>query len=267
MKIKVIVLHYGDDSKLSKSLNCLKENIDLKEVTVVNNNPNTLSFTTQAHIIHNPANNGYAGGMNVGIKSILDSDADYILLLTNDITFDNNFVHDLSKYLDQNQCDICGVSVLDEKGKVWFNGGEIDKNRYTAGHTALKTDYISGCLICVKKQVFKTIGLFDENYFMYYEDADLCTRAKKNGVIIKINSSQVAYHATSHSASAEKNMQYYLARNHIYFLKKHAPLFIQLREYARLPKTISQHITKKEYDALQGVVDGLRGKYGRRISA
>jgi hypothetical protein len=43
------------------------------------------------------------------------------------------------------------------------------------------TEYLSGCGMLIKKDVFKKIGLFDERFFLYYEDADFSVRAKKAG--------------------------------------------------------------------------------------
>lgn len=267
MNIQVIILHYGKTSVIERCIASILGQVDSTNVTIVNNNAELLHLKNKEHlhIINTQENKGYAGGMNTGIKHALQSSFDYLLLITNDMTFENDFIAKLKKHVEESKADIGGFIVLNEKGNVWFDGGEIDTNRYSAGHLKNKTDYISGCCMLIKKDVFNEIGMFDENFFMYYEDADFCIRARRAGFHINIDTALTAYHNTAHSPQATKNMQYYLARNHLYFLKKHAPIHIKLREYIRLPKTILEHISKKEVDALQGLFDGLIGKLGKRI--
>jgi len=57
-----------------------------------------------------------------------------------------------------------------------------------------KIDYISGCAMMIRRRVFEKIGLFDERYFLYFEDADFCLRAKKAGFRIAVESKSIIVH-------------------------------------------------------------------------
>lgn len=270
VKINIVIVHYGDNTLLTNCLRSLSKIINLNNVIVSNNNPTPLKpeilrDLQEIQVVENKKNLGYAGGINSGIRHALHLNPDYILIITEDTTYDKNFFKKIITYAQLNHCDVVGPTVIDQKTKnVWYQGGEIDPYRYTAGHKIGKTDYIPGCCVLVKTEVFKTIGLLDDRYFIYYEDVDFDLRAKQAGYKIGVCKDAIVYHDTYHSPATYKNMVYYLARNHWIFLFKFAPLSIEIRELIRLPKTIFEHIHKKEYDALAGLLDALRSKYGKR---
>jgi GT2 family glycosyltransferase len=90
---------------------------------------------------------------------------------------------------------------------------------------------------------------------MYYEDVDFCHRAKKAGFKLGIANKAIVYHHIKNSKKKISLMNYYLARNHFLFVKKHAPLFVKIRELIRLPITLWEHYRKKEFTALSGIKD------------
>jgi GT2 family glycosyltransferase len=95
---------------------------------------------------------------------------------------------------------------------------------------------------------------------MYYEDVDFCFRARKAGFKLGIADKAIIYHQIKRSKKGKKLMDYYLARNHLLFVKKHAPLFVKIRELIRLPKTLWEHYRNKEFGALIGIKDALLKK-------
>ncbi len=270
VKTNVVIVHYGDKNLLIDCLNSLSNLINLNTLIVSNNNPIPLKpelpkDLQKIQIVENKKNLGYAGGINSGIRYALHLNPDYILIITEDTTYDRNFFKEIIIYAQQNQDDVVGPTVIDQKtNKVWYQGGEIDPYRYTAGHKKGKTDYVPGCCVLVKTEVFKTIGLLDDRYFVYYEDVDFDLRAKQAGYKIGVCKKAIVYHDTYHNPATYKNMVYYLARNHWLFLFNFAPLSIKVRELIRLSKTIFEHIYKQEYDALAGILDAFRSKYGKR---
>ena len=92
-----------------------------------------------------------------------------------------------------------------------------------------KIDYISGCAMCVKRKVFEKIGLFDERFFLYFEDADFCTRAKRNGYNITVNPDVVIFHQLSGGLS-KKNLvvKYNLLKSNYTFICNYLGLKIPL---------------------------------------
>ena len=67
---------------------------------------------------------------------------------------------------------------MDWKNVIGFHKGvdEIDKNQF---NKIQETEIATGCCMLVKKEVFEKVGLFDEKYFLYYEDADFSQRVKQ----------------------------------------------------------------------------------------
>jgi hypothetical protein len=80
-----------------------------------------------------------------------------------------------------------------------------------------------------KRDVFKKIGVFDEEFFIYYDDTDFCIRAKNAGFRIVCIPSLKAYHKyPSHPLEAKKRWlsgAYYISRNKIIFMKKYSKSF------------------------------------------
>lgn len=208
MKTFIIVLHFGDPKVTEDCLeSILKHEKKFEEIIIVDNDTNLrfkiydLRFKNKIKIIRNEKNLGYAEGMNVGIKYALAKGATHILLLNNDTIFEKPVLSSLVKFLmNQKDAGIVGPAIkFDKNGKIVFDlGGKVNMWLGKTKHTEfsskdfkkvspcfarrdLKTDYVSGCCLFIKKEVLEKIGLFDNDYFLYYEDVDFCLRAKKAG--------------------------------------------------------------------------------------
>ena len=270
VKVKIITVHFGQLKPTFSLLNNLNKLSNLNNLILVNNSSAKIGHQIKIkfpkiHLINNPKNLGYGAALNIGIKLALEHSPYFILILNNDLVVKENFLKELLNYSQKENVDLVSPKILDEEGKVWFNGGEIDKKRFTAGHTPYKLDFLSGCCLLIKSEVFKKIGFFDEQYFMYYEDVDFCFRAKKAGFKLGIAEKAIVYHQKKKTKKGIKLMNYYLARNHLLFVKKYAPLFVKLRELIRLPKTLWEHYRKKEFSALAGIKDALLKRTVLRI--
>ena len=118
----------------------------------------------------------------------------------------------------------------------------------------------------VKNQVFKKIGLFDESYFLYYEDVDFCFRGRKAGYLSVFVPNSIVYHkfgATSKIGSPLHN--YYTTRNHYIFVEKYAPLKEKMRELFRTPKTITEFFLSKDEVRKKYSILGVRDYFLRRF--
>jgi hypothetical protein len=111
---------------------------------------------------------------------------------------------------------------------VWFGGGRIAWLRMRALHTRprsrtipFETGFLSGCALLVKSPVFRIVGLFDERFFLYYEDVDLSLRAKKSGFPIIVHPKATIVHSEESTRNPEKT--YWLVRSGLFFFRKHTP--------------------------------------------
>ncbi len=242
-KVFAIILNYNGKDTLLECLDSVyKSDYSNLEVIIVDNNSTDGSFKiaknhfAKFHFIKNSQNIGFAGGNNVAIKFALEKMADYIFLLNNDALIKNDTISKLVKTAERNE-KIGLLSPLiykNKTNKIWFAGGKINWLQMRTEHTSNKllknkpllTSYITGCAMLIKKEVFKKIGLLDEDYFLYYEDADFSYRARKNGFKVAVLPSAIAYHFEK---SNENNPQklYWLIRSGILFFQKNAPWFWQ----------------------------------------
>ncbi|OGK34052.1 hypothetical protein A3F57_02525 [Candidatus Roizmanbacteria bacterium RIFCSPHIGHO2_12_FULL_36_11] len=144
------------------------------------------------YFIDNTKNNhGYGEGVNKGIKKALIDKCGLLIVANPDISLKNLKAKDMleaGKYFD-----LWGLS-MKMHNRLYY-GGEIDKIKLSGGLIEVKprqrlveSDFVSGSLICLKKEVIDAIGYFDESYFMYYEDVDYCLRARQAGLRVGIDS-------------------------------------------------------------------------------
>ena len=97
--------------------------------------------------------------------------------------------------------------------------------------------------MAIHKRVIEKIGYFYEPYFMYYEDADLCVRAKNAGFPLKkLNGAGIEHSDRPVWGKGSRIHEYYLARNHLWFVWRLAPWNVKLYELIRLPKTLLEFL-------------------------
>jgi GT2 family glycosyltransferase len=172
-------------------------------------------FLPNIEVMSNETNLRFAGGNNVGIRYAIGKNADYILLLNNDTVVEKEF---LSELIATAECDpeigMVGAKIYyhDDPTRIWFAGGMIEWWKGWISHVGLRqldqgqfesveeTDYITGCCLLVKRQVIEKIGILDESYFMYGEDADWCIRAQRAGYKLTVQPKAKVWHKLSVSS-------------------------------------------------------------------
>src|SRR3989344_4898538 len=217
-RIFIVVLHYGDSNL---TLNCIKSILRNKKLKIINNKENL----------------GYAGGMNIGIRYALSKGADYVLLLNNDVFFEKEIISNLVNFFEKNKnagIVAPAIKFIKKKKKKKNFGGKDNKIFGRTSHNEAEninekniklTDYVSGCCMLIKKEVFQKIGLFDEKFFLYYEDVDFCLRAKKAGFKTFVLPSVSIYHKLSESVGKNSSTAVYnQTKSALIFAKKNSGL-------------------------------------------
>ena len=238
--------------------------------------------------ILNEANLGFAAGNNVGMKYALDSGADYLLVLNNDTEVDKGLVGKLLEVANKHpKAGAMSPKIYFAKGfefhksrykskdlgKVfWYAGGdmdwdnvygsnygvdEVDKGQYEKTRT---TDFTTGACVLLKGKALKDVGLFDEKYFMYLEDADLSQRLKKKGWEVIYTPKTKIWHKVAQSSGIGSNLNdYFITRNRLLFGMRYAKCrtkFALVRESFKL-LTIGRKWQKL------GVRDFYLGRFGK----
>ncbi len=230
--------------------------------------------------IKSEGNVGVAAGNNAGITQALADGCDHILLLNNDIE------------IEQDDGLMRIVALCDEKGekmavpkiyyydtrRVWMAGGHMDTWRALGVHDGYKkTDrsaynipryitYAPTCFMLVNKQVFKKIGMMDEQYFAYYDDTDFVFRAIKTGFKLYYEPSINVLHKVSSSGGGDLSAfyVYYSNRNKIYFNRKNLK---GIKRLFAIFYTLSSRLffwlrfnRERKKDLVRGLKDGFRMK-------
>lgn len=189
-----------------------------------------------ARMIRLPENIGFAAGCNAGIdEAVSRCGAEFVVLLNNDTYVDPGLVTALvERALSSSRAAVVGAKTYDFGSKVLqFALGRVDLWRGRTYHVgwgqedigqftvACETDFVQGSCLLVRSCALDRIGLLDETFFAYWEETDLCLRAREAGFTVLYEpEAHVWHHASRSSASYQK--LYYLLRNNIYFMRKHA---------------------------------------------
>jgi len=198
-------------------------------------------------VIENKKNCGFAKGNNLGIKYSLQHGADYLVLVNNDALVKKDCISTLIDVFEKNpDVGIVGPKIYfargfeyhqdryskEELGKViWYAGGKVDWGNILGSHRGLDevdkgqynkagvTEFVSGCCMAVKKELFEKIGYLAEEYFLYMEDLDFNIRAQKAGFKIYYQPDAIVWHKNlgTTKKSINEKQQYYYTRNRMIF--------------------------------------------------
>ena len=191
---------------------------------------------TNVEVLRSEVNLGFAAGNNLGLRYAQEHGADYALVLNNDTLVDPSMVSQLVAAGEANpDAGLMGpiIYFLDQPDKVWFAG-----YRFTHGIYLLRrglhlsppirpiepVDFVSGCGMLIRRSVLDQVGLFCADYFMYYEDVDLCFRVKSAGAQILCVTDARMWHAVSASSGGPDSpiKQYHQVKSSLIFYRKHS---------------------------------------------
>ena len=257
-------------------------------------------------LIENDANMGFTGGNNIGLRRaldggggavldestanrLLDEPAAYALLLNNDTEVAPDFLRLLVEAAEADlSVGAVGPTIYyyDQPRVIWATSGEIEQRRGRTrmaglderddgqfGQEVRDVDFVTGCAMLVRREVMEDVGLLDERFFAYYEEAEWCVRMRKAGWRIVHVPRAHMWHKISPSARADSPLvHYYMTRNRLLFLKTsgagwRAWLHTLLAEYLRtlLSWTLRLKWRDKRLHRqvmLQAIIDALRGRWG-----
>ena len=189
--LTLIIAAYRSEKLIKKNIDILKK---LKVIIVDNSNSlqleNIISNYNNIKLIKPLKNLGFGKAINLGVTY---STTSFILIVNPDIILDENELKKLLNIFlkDLNNIGILSPTLLDNNFKKRSNGtiSYIDKlkgrkvskleNNNIAGNTCC--GFLMGSCFLMKKDFFNTLNGFDETFFMYFEDNDLCDRTIKSG--------------------------------------------------------------------------------------
>lgn len=237
----IVVVSYNPGEKIVACLKSLQQAKVPKEwqikILVVDNGSSDDSVKNvrqlqvkELRVIENERNLGFATGCNIGIKEALANVAQAVMLLNQDTTVGKDFLISLLA----NEADIVAPVIkfrregkwrYDFGGKVnWWIGRSthLELNGYPVKELpSYDLDYVSGCAMMIRKQAFEKIGLFNEKYFLYFEDVDFCLRAKRAGFKIAIEPKSIIFHKLSDTKKRSTWQNIQLVKSNLIFINKY----------------------------------------------
>ena len=253
-KVYIILLNWNGKKD---TLECLKSFEKIKynnyEIIVVDNGSEDDSvlkirkYYPKINIIENKKNLGFAGGNNVGIEYAINNCADYVLLINNDTTVEENFLTELVKVGESDEkIGLLGSKIYfhSEKKRIWTAGGKVNWLKNKGTHIGLdeidvgqydkirEVGYLTGCCLLIKREVIEKIGGLEESYFLYYEDTDFSLRAQNIGYKCVYVPESKIYHKISRSTKpGSANYIYYHVRNGLVMARRNGNILVKLALY------------------------------------
>jgi GT2 family glycosyltransferase len=217
-RMAVVVLNYNGAKMLLECLRSLAEQSypDYQIVLIDNNSKDNSPAVIEAaqkeigkklHVIMNPVNSGFAGGVNIGFRYALDNGFGAVALFNNDAVAEPRWLEELVKVLHAKpDVGIVTGLFLNRDGKTidstgdWYSiwGMAFPRLRNEKTELAPESGYVFGATggaSLFRLDMIRQIGLFDERFFAYYEDVDVSFRAQLAGWKVYYTKKAVSYHA------------------------------------------------------------------------
>jgi GT2 family glycosyltransferase len=233
-------------------------------------------------VIQSGSNLGYAGGNNVGIRRSLDAGAEYVWILNNDTLVEPETLTELVRAAGRHASAGAIASRLVEldsglttSDAFRLQGGTmipvVCEGCAEGWHPA---DIVGGPTLLLRADALREVGLFDEDYFHYYEEADLMERIRRGGWHLGLACGAVTRHSGGSSLSyASAQSQYYALRNTLLYRRKlhgeHPLRFLVrhprvVRNALGLRRALQRRDPRPTRAAALAIADAVRNRTGPR---
>lgn len=242
-KVGVVLLNWNGWRYTVAAANSLRSSPGVSITTIIVDNASTdgslehlRAALPEAEIVAHPINAGFAGGCNVGIRRALELGCDYVFLLNNDafvcpatipeLVAQSRRLHDKAilgsvvRFADSDEYQYFGSRYCNQSAHpVWFKSAD---DGHLLAQPLIETDFALGAALFVHSDIIRQVGMFDERFYLTYEDVDLCYRARKCGISCTMVTGSVVYHHASVSMGPESAplQTYFLTRNELLFSEK-----------------------------------------------
>jgi GT2 family glycosyltransferase len=195
-------------------------------------------FGDHLQIIENEQNVHFCAASNQGFQAALEQGAKWVLLLNNDTYLATDFFTEFEKALASEE-DIALWSPLifyhTSPNKVWYSGSLLvsgtlitrdlyrNRNLTAALPDIMPVDFVSGCAMLVRCDVFEKIGFFEPSLLIYWDEVDFCWRARQAGFKMAVATRARMWHKISETMGRQKpNALYLRTRNQVRYYRKYS---------------------------------------------
>ncbi len=238
--VSIIIVNYRSKAYLDKCLFSIsKYSFDEDfEIIIVNNDQkedltDLVDKYSRVKLYKNKKNIGFGSACNLGAQK---AQGENFLFLNPDTQFMDNYIKEiLIKIKQYKKVIIIGPRLVTDAGKTqeWSTGKEttftqiiknnlwITESRYFwESKKDIFVDWVSGAAMFIKKDIFDKIGGFDENFFMYGEDMDLCAQARELGYDILYSPELTILHSGGKSRKSLIKQKIQFFKSSFYYLIK-----------------------------------------------
>jgi len=229
------------------------------------------------------ANLGYAAGNNIGLQLAMQFGAGYILVLNDDTEIASDMISVLVAHLQRDQ----RIGIVSPKihllnsapARLWAVGGIFQSHRVTTlgineldrgEYKDVNLDFVFGCAMMIRRDVLAQIGLFDDRFHFYYEDIDLCLRAKRKGYAVAwLPAATMGHLNPVNTQSVSRFKMYHYERSRILFYFKYLRgtdrFVFALVQILHVLRLIVRQFTRGQFAAafwgVMGIVQGMFAGY------
>lgn len=287
--VGVIVVNYNSGAELLRLEQTLAlQSFSEYSLTVVDNNSPDGSGRQLEHelvgasVLLSETNRGFAAGVNLAIKHLraLPSPPKFYWILNPDMELDKFALAALLNRASLRDA-VVGSKVMypaDQQGvsKIWSAGGFIDFGKLETSmrgnaivdteqfDVSIECDYVPGCSLFVPASVIEKVGLFPEEYFLYFEETDWCMRAKKLGYPIIYEPKSVVTHFFREEKLSEPMVTYYYNRNRRLFFFRNLGL---LGKCKLIFKTLFEELPRAKKSLTESPDEGYRALFKSHIDS
>ena len=266
--LTIIIVTFRTNISILKD--CLKSIDPSVKVLIVENSDNFINSEeikknfNNVNILCTGSNLGMGGGNNFGLEKVKTN---FSLILNPDIICEKKFFENIIQYLnDEFEYSIIGSQYLDNT--IWKPAGFFSNKKNSDikfDKHLTKVDWVVGCSMLINLKKFKTKKIFDENFFLFFEEFDLCKRTLINGNLIYSSNKLLVKHLgfkgsfasdAKYEIEALKLKNWHYMWSQFYFNKKYEGIFISyIKGLASLLKNsvkiLFNIITNNELEAIK----------------
>lgn len=211
-------------------------------------------------------NRGFAGGCNFGLRTLFDEGHREVFFLSNDTAIEAGAAKACAQAACRNGAGLVAPAVLRWNGKELDSlGGWFDREQLRLFHccewngpaTLGPDEYVPGSAFWISKAAFEALGGMDEDYYSYWEDADLSFRARGAGVVLaRCAGARVRHRGRATCGGKHRYTTYYYWLNRILFCRRH----LDAAEWKRAESVLSREL-KAVAETWKAVGDKARMAY------
>ena len=247
MDLTILIISYRSLKKLNKCLSTIGKKRSV--LIVENSNDTSLKDNIEkeyknSKVILNNSNLGYAKAANIGFKNIHTK---YVLLLNTDIIIHDNQIKNLEIEIEKLGNNFALASPMSNDLVDFIKNNRFDNYfsdqipLFDPKKSTTQVELIKGCSLVVNLNKFNNKDIFDNNYFFFFEEIDLCRRIKKNAENIYVFNQIIIEHKSAQGVDEKLNYRYSNFRNwnffwgKFYYFKKHYGYFFSfLKHFSKI---------------------------------